>query len=176
MASTNPIISIATTLNATQFNSYATDGAFESAKGSSGSHGDVYYNTTSNVMRAYLNSSWRSVSSVSETETLTNKTLTSPTINAPTISGIKLAVSTVTTTYSVTSSDDIVLCSGTFTVTLPAASSSTNKVVYIKNISNGTVTVDGNSSETIDGSTTYTITDQYESVTLICDGSAWYIL
>jgi len=38
------------------------------------------------------------------------------------------------------------------------------------------LTIDGNSSETIDGATTTTLNTQYEEVTLVCDGTNWHVL
>jgi hypothetical protein len=86
-----------------------------------------------------------------------------------------------TSNYIATIEDDIVLCDssgGTFTVTLPAAASSTGKVLRIfKTDSSFTaVTIDGNGAETINGSATTTINTQYEQVTLACNGTAWFIL
>lgn len=83
--------------------------------------------------------------------------------------------------YTLTGSDVVVLFTtgaSNRTATLPAAASSTGKVFYIKKVDSGagTVIIDGNASETIDGATTYTITIQYEAITIVCDGSAWYIL
>lgn len=66
---------------------------------------------------------------------------------------------------------------GAVTVNLPASSG--NKAMFvIKKIdsSANTVTVDGNSTETIDGSTTAVLRRQYESITLVCDGSNWHII
>lgn len=37
------------------------------------------------------------------------------------------------------------------------------------------VTVDGNSSETIDGAATYLLYNQYDAIDLVCDGSNWHI-
>jgi hypothetical protein len=64
------------------------------------------------------------------------------------------------------------------TITLPAASTCTNRIYNIKKIdaSVNTVTIDGNASETIDGATTRVISTQYAVVTIQCDGSAWYII
>jgi uncharacterized protein (TIGR02145 family) len=73
----------------------------------------------------------------------------------------------------------VVLCNtGPYTVTLPAAASNAGKVYYIKNISstNVTITLDGNASETIDGSTTYGLGLYKHAVRIICDGSRWHIL
>ncbi|MGE3278033.1 MAG: hypothetical protein AB7O67_23220 [Vicinamibacterales bacterium] len=86
------------------------------------------------------------------------------------------AVAAKTTTYTVTTSDNVLTASGTFTITLYAASGNTGRLLEIKNIGTGTVTIDGNASETIDGETTYVLEQQYESVTLLCTGSGWVIL
>jgi hypothetical protein len=72
-----------------------------------------------------------------------------------------------------------VLCNtGPYTVTLPAAASNSGKVYYIKNISstNVTITLDGNASETIDGSTTFDLRLYKHAVRIICDGSHWHVL
>lgn len=68
--------------------------------------------------------------------------------------------------------------SNAITVNLPAAAGATDKVFRIKKTdsSSNAVTLDGNSSETIDGATTFTIPIQYMSVDIICNGSLWYIL
>lgn len=86
-------------------------------------------------------------------------------------------VATKTTTYTATADDGLLLCNGTFTVTLPAASSLGAGFVYqIKNIGTGTVTIDPNGAETIDGQSTVAIANQYWSLTICCDGSNWHII
>lgn len=95
-----------------------------------------------------------------------------------------IAPSTVTaktTTYTATTSDDFIACStsgGGWTLTLPAASSASGRILYIKKTTADTnvLLVDGNASETIDGDTTKSIDTQYESLTIICDGSNWHVL
>ena len=71
-------------------------------------------------------------------------------------------------------------CTGTFTVTLPAsAGADAGKEIRIKNMGTGTITVDGNASETIDGQTTIDLDTQYSSITLIATGNtpaAWEII
>ena len=72
--------------------------------------------------------------------------------------------------------DDDVDATGAVTINLPAAASSTGRILHIKKIGNSyNVTLDGNASETIDDSTTQTISTQYDSVTIMCDGTAWWI-
>lgn len=68
--------------------------------------------------------------------------------------------------------------SGAVTVNLPAASSSEGWVVVVKKIAGGgtAVTVDGNGSETIDGSTTKTLSSNWDFVRLVCNGTAWFIV
>jgi len=70
---------------------------------------------------------------------------------------------------------NLVGASGDVTITLPAASSDAQVAVKIAGVANGkTVTVDGNSSETIDGAATKIMDSDYESMHLISDGSNWW--
>ena len=93
--------------------------------------------------------------------------------------GFRVNIVAKTAAYTMTVTDDVILCGAgnqTFTVTLPAASEATGKVYHIKNVGTGTITVDGNGSETIDGGTTAILTVQYESITILSSGSEWFIL
>ncbi len=94
--------------------------------------------------------------------------------------GATLSVANKTGAYTATTSDDVITCDssgGTFTITLYAASTNSGRKLVIKKTdsSYNIVTIDGNASETVDGATTTTLATQYESVTLICDGSNWVI-
>ena len=88
----------------------------------------------------------------------------------------------VTTTYSVGTSDEIILANATsaaFTVTLPAANAQAGrKVLIIKTDSSANaVTVSRAGSDTIEGSTTKSLASQYNKIGLISDGtSTWYDL
>lgn len=89
-------------------------------------------------------------------------------------------VRTVTSAGSVTTDDDIVLADstgGTFQLDLPAAASAAGKQLTITKIdANFTViTIDANSSETINGAANTTLNSQYESVQIVSDGSNWII-
>ena len=95
--------------------------------------------------------------------------------------GLRLAIVTATTTYNATVANHTILCNATsaaFNVNLPAVATSSGLKLNIKKIdsSANAVTIDGNASETIDGATTQALSSQYESLTIQCDGSAWYIL
>ena len=81
-----------------------------------------------------------------------------------------------TTTYTATTSEGIILCSGTFTVTLPTAVGIQGKVFNIKNTGTGTITVDANGTQTIDGQLTQLLEDQYMSLQIVSDGANWNIL
>jgi hypothetical protein len=86
-----------------------------------------------------------------------------------------------TTTYAATGDETVIPCDATsagFTVNLPAAASYTGKQLKIikTDSTTGIVTIDGNASETINGSLTTTLNTQYEAVTIACDGSNWFIV
>jgi hypothetical protein len=65
--------------------------------------------------------------------------------------------------------------SGTFTITLPTAVDISGKQYIIKNSGNGVVTLNTLSSQTIDVSTSLTLT-QNDTVEVISDGSNWKIV
>jgi hypothetical protein len=69
-------------------------------------------------------------------------------------------------------------CTGSFTITLPAVSGTTaGDQIRVKNIGTGTVTIDGASSETVDGATTFAMDVQWSSITLVSNGSTgWEIV
>jgi len=89
-------------------------------------------------------------------------------------------IQTVTANTTATLTDGIFLVdtsSGAITITLPAASTATNKRYSFKLIdATNTFTIDGNASETIDGATTKVLSTLYDSLTIICDSSAWWII
>jgi len=91
--------------------------------------------------------------------------------------GFKQAYVTKTGAYTATNDDYVIDCtSGTFTVTLPASSGRTGRILIIKNSGAGTITVDGNASETIDGAATYSLSVQYATVQIMSDGTNWKII
>ena len=72
----------------------------------------------------------------------------------------------------------IITPSASINVNLPAAATCGSGYKYqIKNMSGSfTLTIDPNSTETVDGSATVDINQQYASLTLITDGSNWFII
>ena len=88
------------------------------------------------------------------------------------------SIVTKTGDYTADTDDDMILCNAAaLTITLSAASGNSGEVLYIKNIhATGVATIDANGSETIDGALAKYITTQYESLTIVCDGSNWHII
>ena len=83
------------------------------------------------------------------------------------------AVASKSANYTATASDGLLLCTGTFTVTLPAAATvGAAFTLVVKNASTGVITVDGNASETIDGAPTITVPAN-DAVILVSDASNW---
>lgn len=83
-----------------------------------------------------------------------------------------------TITGNITLGEHFVVLSNTattLTITLPAVATSSGRVYTIRNINTGTATIDPNASELIDGSLTL-IVYAGESITIECDGLAWYII
>lgn len=92
-----------------------------------------------------------------------------------------LAIATIAASTTLTTSQTVILCDasgGAIVVTLPAASANTGRRYFIKKIdsSANTVTIDGNANETIDGELTSELRSQYDTITIVSDGSNWHIL
>jgi hypothetical protein len=89
-------------------------------------------------------------------------------------------ITTITTTTTLDNTHYTVLVdstSGAVTVNLPAANANTGRIYNInKIVAANTVTIDANGAETINGSTTISLVNQWESVTIQSNGTSWYIL
>lgn len=95
---------------------------------------------------------------------------------APIGGGGSVSVITKIANYTAVSEDNVILCDGTLTITLPLAASVTNHEITIKNIGTGVVTVDGNGTETIDGDLIQLLEIQYHSITLVSNGTSWFVI
>lgn len=89
-------------------------------------------------------------------------------------------LSTTPLTETITSGEKAIFVDatvGTITINLPAASGNKAKI-HIKKVDSGsnTIIIDGNASETIDGATTQTLYFQYQSITLVSNGTSWFII
>lgn len=94
-------------------------------------------------------------------------------------------VRTVTEAYTATLDDDMIIGDGTggaFSITLPTAASaydaatSTGKVLHFVCISANDVTLDGAGSENINGATTLALSAQYQCVSIVSNGTAWFTI
>lgn len=82
----------------------------------------------------------------------------------------------VSTNTTATTDDDVIVVntnSGNVTITLPPAADVAHPLI-IKNIGSNNVIVDGNASETIDGSTTHTISGEDQAIMYVSNGTNWY--
>lgn len=61
------------------------------------------------------------------------------------------------------------------TITLPTAADNSDRMITISKTDSGIgdVIIDGEGAETIDGATTYTLTTQYQQLTIVCNGTSW---
>jgi len=94
--------------------------------------------------------------------------------------GGPVAISTKSANYTIMLSDNVILAnaaSGPMTLSLPPASSATGHVFYVKKIDSSVnaVTILASGSDLIDGFSTLVNSVQYESFTLITDGTGWWI-
>lgn len=91
--------------------------------------------------------------------------------------GFNQAYTARTSTYTAATTDYFIDCTtGTFTVNLFTAVGNTGRILIIKNSGTGTITVDPNGSQTIDGATTQTLSTQWSRVHIISDGANWKII
>lgn len=217
---------------------YADDAAFVTANGTA-TEGDIYLNTTSDVLRVYANGAWDNVVMPALTQTLTNKTING---SSNTITNVSLT-SGVTGTLPIanggsgqttanaalnaflptqtansgkflktdgtntswdtagggggsesvlvrTNNDYTVLDGDGYTtilfstgasnrtLTLPTLADNSNRVIRVKKIDSdvGTVIIDGEGAETIEGAATYVLNEQYNEVVIQAYSTEWTIL
>ncbi len=84
-------------------------------------------------------------------------------------------------TYPVATTDFSIFAnavSNDISIDLPLASVATGRVLFIKRIdkTSNTVAVTGSSTNTVEGKTSISLSSQYSSLTLISNGSEWFIL
>lgn len=92
-----------------------------------------------------------------------------------------LDILTTGITGEITTEDMAAATAGGITLTLPAAATAGNgAVVYLKdkggNAGSENITIEGNGSETIDGALTFVLNVNYQSITVVSDGSNWMIV
>ena len=95
--------------------------------------------------------------------------------------GLQVAQATKTGNYTLLTTDYQIFgdaTGGAFTVTLPTASSGTGQIYSIIKtdaVANN-VTVQGNGAELINAANTYVLTVQFQSVTIISNGTKWLVI
>lgn len=94
---------------------------------------------------------------------------------------VNLAVSSKTSNYTATSADGLIQASGAaFTITLPAATGNAGKTLEIIKTDASTanvITISRAGTDTINGATSIKLASQWDSVTLVSDGSSkWNIV
>jgi hypothetical protein len=136
---------------------------------SSGATGDLYYrDSTGNFVRLPVGSSGKTLRVASGLPAWSDADAT-------------LATSTKTSNYTISGTDVVVFAdatSGNVTITLPTASANAGYRFYVKRIdgSANTCSIARSGSDTIDGQTSISLDLQYTSLTVVSDGSAWYII
>lgn len=89
------------------------------------------------------------------------------------VTGRKRVFADKVTTYPIVATDWYVRCVGTFTATLPPAGDVNGLDYIVSNRGGGTITVDGDSGELIDGQSSVTVT---QVLWVVSDGTGWNIL
>tara|TARA_B110000858_G_scaffold147630_1_gene167711 strand:+ start:32 stop:418 length:387 start_codon:yes stop_codon:yes gene_type:complete len=91
-----------------------------------------------------------------------------------------VAVSTITGNTTVTNSDGVFLVDASsvdVTLSIPSAGNNAGKLFTVKKISAaGSVNINTNSPDHIDGASTKVLTTQWDSVQFISDGANWFII
>lgn len=135
---------------------------------SSGATGDLYYRDSSgNFVRLPVGSNGKTLRVSSGLPTWAD---------AQTVS-----TSTKTSNYTISGTDVVIFAdatSGNVAITLPSAAGNAGYRFDVKRIDNSgnSCTVTRTSSDTIDGQTSISLDLQYTSITVVSNGSAWYIL
>lgn len=90
------------------------------------------------------------------------------------------ATVTKTANYTATSDDHTIridTTSGNVTIALPTAASSVGRIyTFKKTVAANTATIDPSGAETIDGSSTSTLSSQYDKLTIQSNGTSWDII
>ena len=91
------------------------------------------------------------------------------------------AYRSVTATGNVVGGDYLIIADatgGAITMALPPAALVPGRIYAFKRVNSGAnaVVIDPNASETIDGAATYTLSAQWNSVTIMSNGTAWFII
>lgn len=95
--------------------------------------------------------------------------------------GNPVTVSTKTSNYTLLPTDFVILgdcTSSAFTLSLPTASAGVGRIFFLKKIDSSVniLTIQANGAELIDGSNTFLLPSQWQCITVVSSGTAWYII
>jgi adhesin HecA-like repeat protein len=97
--------------------------------------------------------------------------------SVPAVRSVSQSTDYTITTYTGVEEVFLITSGANISINIPAASTVGAGYKYqIKNLGAHTLTIDPNSSETIDTSATFAISTQYAAITIITDGSNWFII
>ena len=82
-------------------------------------------------------------------------------------------IKSINQNYSISQEDDIILASGSITLTLPTAVNSDGRIISIKNTNTQDIIVETTASQTIDNNSSLRIVEQYDTLTIVSDGQNW---
>ena len=85
-------------------------------------------------------------------------------------------VRAVSTSGAVADADDVIVATGTITITLPLAAQSVGRTLVVKNTGAGTVTVAAAGSDTIDGAASFPMATPNQSVTVVGAASGQWVI
>ena len=91
--------------------------------------------------------------------------------------GVYTKVSTITANYTASISDEVIFVNNTgVNVLLPSAPINSGKKYTVKLISAGTAKVSGSLGNNIDSQIGYDLSSQYKYVSVVSNGTQWYIV
>lgn len=106
-----------------------------------------------------------------------NNTVDDGSGNMAAAGGLTTKIRTITASATLTATDSVVLLNAaTLTATLPTAVGGAGREYTVKLIAASTATVATTSSQTIDGSTTYSLSANHKYVSVVSDGANWQIV
>lgn len=94
-------------------------------------------------------------------------------------SGTYFNVASTSANITLTDTNDVVLASaasGAITITLPSPTSGKQLTIKKTDSTVNSVTVSPSGGQTIDGGASYSLNTQYQSISLVTDGSNWYLV
>ncbi len=109
----------------------------------------------------------------------TNLTYSGTTVSINGSLNLKVTTSPLNSNTTLDATYNVVLCDpsgGSFTVTLPDATTCPNRVYVIKSIGSGTIHIIDAAANSVDNVGTYNISSSLSSIEVVSDGNNWWII